>query len=658
MKYVNLIKLLSVLLCIVMLMSACQSIDTEEDTADTESSTDTGTGSENHGSDKETEEPTEEPEDDTFVEVEAKLENFVELKYENAWDELLEAERIDDIYSYDENIFIIKDAEIDHLNMVTETFSVYNRSLGKIVYTISNKYENLEYSTFDWNRSELWNHDARLPESIVSVISYGAGIIEVSRAKLTRADEQALEDNPEMYAYTAEVVREYYDSYGTKLGELKGFENRAVRYSLSGDAIVVNIGEKRVVVDIESGKLLRTVDAHGGVIIGGFDYENSRYGYFYARSSQTGLGNTGYVEVYRKATEKLTRYNFERGNQSTEIFYLQNGDVVIQTVDKIFDEAGVHYDFAVKNESSEKVEKFTVKTLLIDVSEQTSKEIDVDFVISSMYERDKFTELFNVEKTGVSFTDNAWNIAIASGIKDKKLEGESIVMFNNEMKSLFELEPMSPEHKLTVTEGEQTSLGIRVLATGDLLIAVSTESLSDMNGAEVGYAIITTAGDVRCYLKPDSKVVGNYIVNDNGIYDFDMKLKHSFEANEQTLVGSIGDSIIVTMPRDRWDWSESLGSYVCSTEDEYFSICGTKSDFVATEIFDGETVYMIDDNYVRTYKDETYGGHSKHTMYNAALEHVLTTNDDMTVIGFEGGYLVTSYIEGESVRYVVKLKVS
>jgi len=651
MKFMNMIKLLSVLLCIVMLFAACESSETEETTtvATTESETESVT---------ETETETETETDEVYVKVDPELDNFIKFDYEEHWNHLSSAERMDDVVAEQGDLIVLRDATVDHMNVVTETFGVYNVKLGKVVFTTSHTYNNLNYSVFDWNDLEYpTDHDAILPESVVRVnllnLDGSVYCIEVGYAKLTPVSEEVLEENPDAYAYEVEARYEYYDVEGTLLGQVNGIANNAtVNYWTTNlEAVGLSIGNKSVILDRESGKLIREITAENEQVLGGFDYENEKYGYFLYGYESSALGSyTSYVEVYTKATGEINRYYYDGYVSHESLGVLRNGDVVIQVARYLPEEKGVGYDYI--DDST----RYALDTFVVDVSREEMRKIELDYVIAVVAEKNLFTEQLFDEKNGVSFTESAWNIAVANPINDKKLESARIVIFNNDMEAVFEMAPIAPEHHITVDEYvdyNEWSLGIRVLGNGDLLLDLDTPA-TDALGNRITKAIVTRDGHVRSYLVGGCRVVGNYIVDSNGIYDYDMKLLHSFEESEQTLVATIGNKIIVSKTVEDWEWSQLGGVYVKTEHTEYYTLTSSGDYFYTTQVLEDEIIHAVRGDYLITVSRDTYNGQHKYTMYNADLADVLTTHGEMRISEFDGGYFVTSYINGITVCYTVK----
>ena len=232
------------------------------------------------------------------------------------------------------------------------------------------------------------------------------------------------------------------------------------------------------------------------------------------------------------------------------------------------------------------------------------------------------------------------------------------------MRAIFELEPIAPDHYISANEmydSDYWSLGMKVLKNGDILIDVGTYEITDTDQNLISSAIVTPSGELRCYLVPGYEIVGEYIVGDDGIYDFDMKSIYSFADEELVFEGCIGEKIIVSKTVEKWEWSEWSEEYYKVEDTEYYVISKGQDTVEKTLIFDEEMLsddwYGMDaitDDYVITCSKENYNGERKFTLYNANLDRLLTTHGEMQILPIEDGYLVTWYVDGVRMSYTVK----
>ena len=658
MKYKNLIKLLSVLLCMVMLLAACNNGKTEEtDSEQTSVETTEATSETVTEENTETEKP-----DDVYVEVAPEFGNFIKFEYEIDWKELSEVKRVDDVIYTGDDYVVIRDAVLDNEGVVTESYKVLDLVKSTVVLEASHQYKyRSNYDVFDWNvvDPQMDYQESIMYVELISLTS--VGIIHLARAEFTVTEEETLCDGTVERVYESSFRHEYYDMSGAELAvtDTMGYGISLDYQSLYGHYICLRAGVKKIFIDKETGLLVSVVNENESTL-GGFDYENDRYGYYFDNYATVGIDNDlYYFEVYRKFTGEIKRYylssDWRYGNEYIGV--LQNGDVVVQLRCELPDEKGIQYDVLDSG-----VYKYDLKTFIYDVSEGECREIELNYMLEAVYEQEKFCEMFNVEGSGVCFTQNAWNIAVAHPIKDKNSENARVVIFNNNMDALFELDPIAPDHYISVNDNSlYWSLGMKVLKTGDILIDIGTHELNDADGYTVYSAIVTPAGNVRCYVPYEYTIVGECIVGDKNIYDFDMNPIFSLEDEEMTFKGVIGEKIIVSKTAFEWEWSDYSNMFEKVGKTEYYALSASAGNVVKVQVFKDEKLAdneygwrCITDDYVITCSKDYYNGEQKFTLYNANLEPLLVTHGRMSVSPMEEGYLVTSYVAGVTISYTVK----
>ena len=226
MKYTNLIKLLSVLLCAIMLFTACNGggnaatdAKTGSDATTNETGSATDSGTENNAGDN-TDAVTL---PGVIGPVEPILKNFFTVGTAPVWKELGVATRLDgDCVSKteDDTVIVLRKATIDHLNNVKETFTVYNTVLATTVLTLEHSYENGNYGAFSWNRDTYSNPklifpDTKMKVEVDTVSGYGEDLpyIKVSKATIVAIDEKVFEEN-EGNSHEVKFAYDYYDIGG------------------------------------------------------------------------------------------------------------------------------------------------------------------------------------------------------------------------------------------------------------------------------------------------------------------------------------------------------------------------------------------------------------------------------------------------------------
>lgn len=656
MKKINLIKLLSVLLCAVIVLAACETATGNGDSATTGTETEASTET------RETEEQTTEAETETETRapVEPVLENFLGISSVTRWDNISTAERIDgevvDV-SDDDSIMVVRTADVDIKNIVTEKFTVYNATLKKVVLTVENKYSGSERydDTFDFDNVDNsvmgYYGEFKLSESIMKadVVNVdGINVIRVSRAALTPIDKEELKDNDYYgYLYEVDIDYDFYDIAGTKIITTK-YDN-AYGWG-DGNSVCIDFltsyGYAEAVFNADSMRLVRVTSDITGVAWGGFDAENDNYVYYLNGDRRSALGYyERYIDVYSKTTgERVIRHYCEYADDM-QACVLENGNVLIiyvNTLDTSSKEPADIYDDNVK---------YTYKMQILNVKNGKLTDVDLDYVIIGLLDRDTLEETLALRNRGITLTENVINVAVACPIKNKQLDITSckLLFVDNNMDIMFEMESIVPEHRFGSENWYDVfDLGFEALANGDYLV-----SLYDVVQSQ---AIVKKDGTVRSYLTSDCKVIGNYVVSQSGVYDYDMKLLYKFGTGDgdyklADFTTGIGDHIIVKKEIDTGNGESKI---------EYFKLeftDGGENSVTFTKLFknDAEIIEDVSDNasYVITKNEDT----ELYSLYNAELKLILKA-EQIQVFESDGGYVaaVEYHLDGEDIIRLYTLK--
>ncbi len=648
MKYMNIIKLLSVLLCIGMLFVACDNGDTEKNTDEA------GTTVE-----AETEEVTEPATDESLLEnVEPKFENFFEiLEAESV--ELGTASRVEgeiiDQDKYNE-LFVLKKTDIDTKNNVTETFEVYSLQSGKIVLTVNNTYYNGDYATFDWDNFLIkgYNHeiidgghviinggDVKYPSSVVDVELYNGFMIVVKEAKLTEIEEDVRLDNPDGCLYEIEFKYSYYDIFGTLITESNNKLDIEVSQHVGSDVFTVKLGATVAYFDMETYKLIKTGDRYSQHATEVYQYETDKYGYYiYSTGTIAGLGEIYYLDVVDKTDGKLDRYYADTAYEYPQMYVLHNGDILFQYINEV--KEGDPYDFAELDSMSGEFGYYQLAHVLLSVDDGVKTAVDLPYYFNTIIPGEDYAEMMMLEYDNIGVTENARNVAYAEKIVDKKLEDSTLLILDNDMKVLYELEKIVPEHMLDI----EYALGFKILDNGDYLV--------DLVGVSANRAIVRPDGTVRAYLKDTMQVVGDHIIDVRFdetstaieppvigcvVYDYDLnELYDVMDAGYTYVTDVFGQALFA---RDE-DAAETYKNYYVleKTDSGKYSMTLKHSDVSIEET--GVDYVILKD------KEE-----EKYTLYDKEMEALLKTAGVMNIVEFDGGYIVTTVVAGHYVLYTI-----
>lgn len=653
MKITNIIKLLSVLLCIFALFAAC---DSTEETTTVETT--------------EQETTSVETEEETRGEVEPILDNFFTFSETDSWLELGDATRLDGTCvskSANNEIVVLRSAEIDTMNVVTETFTVYNTVLGKAVLTFKNTYDYDKYSAFNWNNIYVTDENIKYPESVMKVEVKGVGnyntnstyIIKVSKASVTPTPEATLEENENANYYTIDVNCEYYDIAGTKIVDTKYDTFISHNSTLSSEILsCVQIGDTNAFFNADTMELVKTVKADNQIAIAGYDDETEKYGYFFGTHGIALGGSVKFVEVYDKASSKCILTHYFDPAEKVETYVLENGNIFVQISNSVDKDAALPYDYEINGE------KFTLDSYILNVKNDTMNEIECNFIVASLVHVTENTAE-DLDSVGIKITDNVDNIAVVRYINDGKADHYKLAVIDNKFEVLFVLDNMVPEQYIALDNG----FGFKIIEDGNYLV--------DLYNVVTSRAIVSPDGKIRCYLNENDVIVGKYVVNEYGIFDYDMKLLYDFEENGVSFSTTVGDKIIVSglieifeeIEEDNdnnnfFPEEETTGvddTEEETTEEEYKEPIEVYVEYYVITVddegnFDFKTIYDYDDrmelvsvssnsDYVIFRSNKT----GKYSLYNVELKHVLTTQNIMSIFRCEDNYIVSTQlsVDGE-----------
>ncbi len=637
MKYLNIMTLLSVLLCICMVFASCDQKtepETEPDSTETNPP-----------------EVVEIPDEALLSGVAGDRSSFFEhlIPAEDSFSTAVRplnrvdsAERVGTVVKYTTK-------KVDAQNNVTETYEIFNTEDGKTVLTLTNTYVNGNYDSFDWDDLIVKEHqvdtdaaddryvfeienDKKYPSSVMDVtpvelmVDPWSGMYEVyivvKQATVTPVDEETRKENPEGAVYVIETQYTYYDIGGTKITE-------------SDYPVVVNagyngmiyFGNVAVLFDDETGKISRMYNAETELQITQYDYETEKYGYFFG-TSQRGR----YFELYNKQTQELLYcYDLDVNYQYTEEFLLHNGDMLIQYYSVV--EEGEPYNY----DNGTEYGKYA--HTLFDASTGVATEIELPYLIYGLYLGEDISEV--LADDGIVLTANARNVAQVIPIENKMAKNPEVVIFDNDLSVLYTVDRVTPAHRF---DGYINYFGYKILANGDYLV--------DVDNIDGHQAIVKADGTVRSYIDEDCIVGDDFVISADRrrIYDYDMNLVYDFDDEDRSYFdrryvyedegeGMIGGTIVL-----RADGDDSMSVKYALTK--------TTDGYEIKSLFDGKKVdfYGVSDHYFQVI-DEA----GSYTLYNASFGHILTSENPINVYEADEQYILEtqSDVLDQTVIYTV-----
>ncbi len=548
--------------------------------------------------------------------VEAIRSNFMSFQYVQEWKEYCNTSILTEEYGKfwdsEQELYVFKKLDKDFLNNVTETFTVYNANKGEVVLTLENKYPDANYGEED----EFENTKHAPTEMDVSARNVsGIPYVEVETHTYTRLDDELIEKEELEDSYDEKYKVEYYDVAGTKLTESNLPTEVKSRGATSNNQKVL-FGRTVVMLDKETHEKISSWDAEKDSVHSLFTYENDWYGYYIPNMGTSGSA----IEVYDKKDKLVLRYELE-DEGVTHAYPLQSGNMLLQ---KLKQTTAASYDFAMEGVT------FDLQTLILDVKTGTTKEIEFDYYLAMGVHT---AETLEAETDGeVVFTENVVNFGIVFKVEKAPLNDSNMigVFFDNAGNVQYVTEKMYPEH--SGFEAEKLPYGDYYLIEIDSPVA--------------NEAIVDEFGNLICYVPSGASVVGNYIMKDNALYDFSLNCEYEFNFMEGqigwTYRGMVGGNLLFTR---EYTYEDQTTTYY----DSYSVNLGNYS-VSGNNVGSGRFVEIDPDGNYALYQDSD----GEYELYNANWQHVLTTENEMTIKCFEKTLIVETTLDGERVCYAVK----
>ncbi len=620
----NFMKLFSVLLCASTLFSGCNSsIDPVADN--------------NSVSDSTSEVVTPVP-----APVEGKLSNYLTMEYEQGWNDIagnndaLLTKVYGELISRVDYLYAFKKSEKDFENNVTETYTVYNARLNKVVLEKKNTYPDSNYGEyvhdekckdFVYNCDCQYLYEKRIPTEvyvyleIIYIGDHAVHGIMVRTDTNTQIAEDVIYEERLPDGYQESSKWEIFDSYGQAvMDSVLPIERSQYSYNGNTGLAKVVVGDTVALVNLEEDKVVETWSTttakHSD-----YDYANDKY--YYYLQAEYGFGA---VEVYDKESNLVVRYEHMMDTASGyEAYVLQNGNVLIQTVEA--------------NINDEQVD---VHTSILDVETGKLTEVEFDYKLKDFLYTNNLAD-------NMSLTQNAVNVALAGEILEDGEFGEyKMVFFDNSLNIQFVYDKLIPEQGYTE---------VSILKTGDYLVKLDTPI------TDADRAIVTKEGKVRCYVPVGAKIIENRIViagngDENNFrvsfFNFDLEYIGEFDLRNEddeynkvlyTYEGRIGTKYIFTKTSRSWNNDELFWN----EEVKELCICDVVSGHTSYAPFE---VVSIDDNqsYAIVY-DENEGVYGKYKLYDADWNCILVTENIMDVNEYDGNYIVTTWLEDNQLVY-------
>ena len=606
---------------------------------------------------------------DVATQVEAKFANFIQTEDKDGWNGMqTPIKALNDEYGTCigscKSVYLFQKEDKNFLNEIVQTWTLFDIKTNKVVWTKEHKYEDGDYTGYD----EYGNAKHAPVEMTVELReTYKNGytndpvfaFVEVCTSTYERYSKEQLEEWKDKYDYVENSYKETrtteWISADGKLIASTNFKHAEAEEWLSeaGDNYRLDFGRTEAEFD-KDGNLLSTWNGEAEIKKTYFN-ETEKYGY-----TTTMYGGVAMAEVYNKADGTVIyskSYDIVdvmlSGGMKLEV--LENGDLFTQEEKAV---SGSAYDYL----NGGKVDLVTTR---IDVETGKESEVDFGYKIDSVIDKAEWEEAH----PELRFTDNVYNVAEAQKVENGALGTNVLIFFDNAMNVQYEWSPLIPE---------QVDLqNIDVLPSGDLVVQLQTPIMS-VNDDRIDRAIVTTDGELVCYLTEDSIVFDEYITfcKDDVVYVYNFDGEMVFyngaliDWDDWSFRGRLGDSFVFDVHRTNTHWVEGIEQ----KEEEYkLLFFYLDTHYVGGEYIDGEyvegegveylsyntreynqIVEMTNDYLIEKKEDGQY--HLYDGDYAYASMELLVTRESMDVQKFDDCFVVETEYEGETIVYVINFE--
>ena len=644
MKSSKFIKLLSVLLCVVMVLSSCANSAVVPNKGGVESLS--GTAGTIPSLDETNETPEVEPDEFT-------ISDFVVIEdTDKVFSEVVDApEGVTDVF---ENYLIQYDMSVDAMNKVTMKYELVNYETGETIKTweCENSYENLEKVyrvTFEEDRYD----------NVAVVI-----VLETNYVRITeemREENYLFDENSQYYTYTTVSV---YDIYGNEVVagvKYNTFLNGAELEEISAEGNMteftkgyyMTVGNGNVYFFDQNGKFVKAVGAFDR-IDALCDFEDDKYRYYLG--AEEDWTDYKYVQVYEKETGKLV-YQMQYG-EDTAVFILNDGTLLVQSRRPAYENE--KYDFYIYGTA------YVLDTYLYNVASGVKTDVSANYVFVEVLNKSQMA----ASSDGVTLGDKLENMAMAFEIVDKQVSFEMGVPY----KVLFLDNALNvqlvPENEIPFADNMFFESPFVELESGYKYVRV------DMFGQDL-IALYNEEGEFVRYLTADNTVCDYFIYNDKGIFSFDLELLREFSDNE-TVLFCFGDSLIIERANEDADDDTPKLSYyrlyskftektvepdVDEEEAEGEEGEGNEGEVVEPETIIVQSIEKTNFEYtefvenvngdflvVYNYELETYN------LFNRDFERIFVSMNryELSYNSYLNAYEMTTVIKGEECMYIIK----
>ena len=535
---------------------------------------------------------------------------YLNKNYDLTPDMVEDTASLDDLKGYtlvpneggDEFLLFTNTAEPNALGQVFTSYKVFGLSEGKIIVDVS---ANLAKTWVDidfLDQSLVVSKITVDDEALAKAVTDGEVTAEISAAVLALVtDPSTLETVLKDKVAKKYVTVSYtlYDVTGKEVA-VSDEKNDARDF---GDLVIFNY--KAYETNKETGELTEKMDVPEYMELDTCHGYNDTYFYVFDNSSSYK------ITVYDRSLNVVSVwYMPDYGDESFEVVSLKilnNGDMLFQYY-LVQDEDAKKFDYTFVNDGV--TMKVDLITKLISVKNGDAKDLDVNYVIDSLYTNEMLYDE-DLDENDNAFNDKFDNIATVYYIEDQRLiktaATKDIVLLSNKGKI---------QKSLKLLDNQVASLNA-IHKVGDDLYAVDT-----LAG---GLTLVKGNGEVVLSVNKNMSVVaGTYVIGERAIYDLELNVVYDL-IEEDAEIEKIMDDVI----------------FIREITDEGYNIVALKADSTDTSV-----VYSHKDEGDATsctfYDNATFGYYvieeedGDLVYYNAAGEEIIKTTEALTfVIGSE-----------------------
>ena len=422
-------------------------------------------------------------------EVKHELHDYLVLKEEGKACDFSEISQYEgEVVDYDRehSLLALKTQDLDELNQVTDTVTVYDISTG----------EKLQ------EHSVTYPYKATQESKIDLTVEIDYPIVRVSKTSWSEIEEDEYKAEYDVRYYFAkknsEVVRHTYnDEYE--------------RYDYGNGLVAFKMGDEVVWIDRYM-KELRTVKS---VVANGYDisyytFTSEYQGYLYAYDEKT-------VQIFNRLGECSGTYTM-KDDGYLNVHVLDDGKVLVQEIEYV--DADELYDYVVNDSDQGKIQRVKVHSYLMEYVDGKMTPVALNYVVHNL--ETAYTERYD-DNNGHGYmpfklAEGRDNQAIIYRFSAGKLSlYQEYVVINNDLEIEYTVNNTTPGVYMQTAEPISYNMYSAYVAEGGTL----QKYIFDLDGNKVSPV---SAG----YLHKTK----NYIVTENGVYDNKMKMLYDFNAGE------------------------------------------------------------------------------------------------------------------------------